>query len=78
MRWILILLLTGCTDGDTAAEFLRMCGYREAQIRWWPGWCNGDPGYWYWTRFEAKYKGKDVAGTVCCGGWKGCRVRVDP
>lgn len=75
MKWLLVLLLLGCTDPEASTRALRAAGYTDVQLGdyvWFA--CGKDDDFA--TAFTAKNPhGDPVFGVVCCGLFKSCTVR---
>lgn len=71
-----MLLLSGCTDEDSARRILLEDGYTNIRIIGyeWLGCGEGDQTH---TGFAAiAPSGRSVHGVICCGAWgKACTVR---
>jgi hypothetical protein len=74
---LLLLLLVGCSDPDTARRALDGAGYTEIQITGW-NWTGCAKNDTYSTGFKAKGPtGKPVEGVVCSGMLlKGATIRT--
>lgn len=71
-----ILLLTACTDPETAVRAAEGVGLTDVKTSGYNMWACGDD-YTYTTEFTAKNAhGKEVSGVVCSGYLSGASVRI--
>lgn len=72
-----LLLLSACTDPDTARRVLAENGYTDIQIGGYAAWSCSE-GDDYATEFTATSPvGRPVRGAVCSGWFKGATIRFD-
>lgn len=71
-----LLVVSSCTAPDKSREALIKAGFSEITLNGWaPLSCSEDDNYK--TKFTATNPaGVRVDGTVCCGVFKGCTIRL--
>lgn len=74
---ILLGIAVGCTDKKGAVDILEAEGYTDIVTTGYSNWSCSEKDQ-YKTGFRAKtITGATVVGTVCCGWYKDCTVRID-
>jgi hypothetical protein len=74
---IVVLLLSGCTDEEGATEAIKDMGLTPIAVGGY-GWFDCSEDDQFATKFTARNaQGRNVAGTVCSGWFKGKTVRLD-